>query len=217
MWFLTVFGLMCSSAAICALSLPFAISFSTSISRSDSSRPDRSASRCDALDARTRWSTFAAIVGETSDSPTAAERMPEHQLVDRRVLEQVAAGAGDDRVHHVGVLVRDRQHEHAGQRREHRDLPRRLDAADPRHVQVHDDDVGRDLADGAQRLGAVVALADHLDALLLEQVAQPGPEQVVVVHEQDARRCRSRVSLRSLSSAYLGAAARSVAGRARRQ
>ena len=37
MWFLTVFGLMCSSAAIIALSLPFAISFRTSISRSESS------------------------------------------------------------------------------------------------------------------------------------------------------------------------------------
>ena len=37
MWFLTVFGLMCSSPAIIALSLPFAISFSTSISRSESS------------------------------------------------------------------------------------------------------------------------------------------------------------------------------------
>jgi S-adenosylmethionine:tRNA ribosyltransferase-isomerase len=37
MWFLTVFGLMWSSAAMTALSLPFAISFSTSISRSESS------------------------------------------------------------------------------------------------------------------------------------------------------------------------------------
>ena len=37
MWFLTVFGLMCSSPAITALSLPFAISFRTWISRSESS------------------------------------------------------------------------------------------------------------------------------------------------------------------------------------
>ena len=37
MWFLTVFGLMWSSPAIIALSFPLAISFSTSISRSESS------------------------------------------------------------------------------------------------------------------------------------------------------------------------------------
>ena len=41
-------------AAIIALSWPFAISFRTSISRSDSSDWISSASRCDALDARTR-------------------------------------------------------------------------------------------------------------------------------------------------------------------
>ena len=67
--------------------------------------------------ARTRCSTFAAMWGEISDSPTAAARMPAHQLLDRRVLEQVAAGAGEDRVHHVAVLVGDRQHDHARERR----------------------------------------------------------------------------------------------------
>ena len=40
MWFLTVFGLMWSSPAMTALSLPFAISFSTSISRSRELRAD---------------------------------------------------------------------------------------------------------------------------------------------------------------------------------
>src|SRR5207249_11688063 len=76
MWFLTVFGLMWSSAAIIALSLPFAISFSTWISRSESSERIVSASRGDELVARRRWSTFEAIAGETSDSPAAAARMP---------------------------------------------------------------------------------------------------------------------------------------------
>jgi len=41
MWFFTVFGLMWSSPAIIALSLPLAISFSTSISRSESSARNR--------------------------------------------------------------------------------------------------------------------------------------------------------------------------------
>src|SRR5437868_2594061 len=49
MWFLTVFGLMCRSAAIWALSLPFAISFSTSISRPESSALIASAASGDAV------------------------------------------------------------------------------------------------------------------------------------------------------------------------
>src|SRR5207249_8736994 len=64
MWFLTVFGLMWSSPAIIALSLPLAISFRTSISRSESSaRIVRSISGCE-LEERTRRSTLAAMVGE---------------------------------------------------------------------------------------------------------------------------------------------------------
>jgi DNA-binding CsgD family transcriptional regulator len=76
MWFLTVFGLITRSAAIWALSLPFAISFSTSSSRSDSSVRIDSAMSVSAVDERTRWSTFEAIVGEISEAPTAAERIP---------------------------------------------------------------------------------------------------------------------------------------------
>ena len=56
----------------------------------------------------------------------------------------------------------------------------------PGHVQVHHDDVRRELADRADRLGARRRLADDLDALLLEQVAKPGSEEVVVVDDQDA-------------------------------
>ena len=158
MWFLTVFGLMWSSAAIWALSLPFAISFSTWISRSESSeRIVLAASRGDESSPGGAGAPSTRSPARSSDSPAAAARMPGHQLVDRRVLEQVAAGAGQDRVHHVGVLVGDREHEHARQRRDHRDLARRLDAADPRHVQVHHDDVGRDLADQRERVGARLA------------------------------------------------------------
>ena len=59
MWFLTVFGEIWSSPAIIALSLPLAISFSTSISRSESSaRIVLSISGC-VEDARTRWSDWA--------------------------------------------------------------------------------------------------------------------------------------------------------------
>ena len=61
MWFLTVFGLMCSSAAIIALSLPFAISLRTSISRSDSS-PRIASSMSGLADVeRTPTTTLAAL------------------------------------------------------------------------------------------------------------------------------------------------------------
>src|SRR6266511_3771763 len=76
MWFLTVFGLMWSSPAIIALSLPFAISFKTWISRSDSSERIVLSISGWLLEARIRWSTLAAIVGEISDSPSAAARIP---------------------------------------------------------------------------------------------------------------------------------------------
>ncbi len=55
------------------------------------------------------------------------------------------------------------------------------------HVQVHDDDVGRQFADEAQRRLAVVRLSGHLEALLLEETAQPAPEEIVVVHEKHAQ------------------------------
>ena len=90
------------------------------------------------------------------------------------------------------VLVRGGEDEHPGQRRDRGHLPDRLDAAHPRHVQVHHDDVG-----GEQRRSrrapprAGPRLADHVDLLRFEQGPQPLPEQVVVVDEQDSwrRRC----------------------------
>ena len=48
---------------------------------------------------------------------------------------------------------------------------------------------GASLADELHRLEAVRRLAEHQDALLLlQQVAQPGPEEVVVVHQHHPNR-----------------------------
>jgi hypothetical protein len=41
-----------------------------------------------------------------------------------------------------------------------------------------------------ERLGAAGGLGDDVDALLLEQVAQAGAEEIVVVDEEDANRVR---------------------------
>ena len=152
MWFLTVFGLMCSSPAICGVVL----AVRDQLQHLDLAVGELGADRRPRLGLRASSRARAAApsrrcVGEISDSPTAADADAAHQLLDRRVLQQVAAGAGQDRVHHVAVLVGDRQHDDARERRDRRDLPRRLDAAHPRHVQVHDDDVGRELARRAAR------------------------------------------------------------------
>ncbi len=72
MWFLTVFGLITSSAAICELSLPFAISFKTWISRAESSLLIASAAWGEVAEARIRY------------SPTAAARIP----VNRSWIEE---------------------------------------------------------------------------------------------------------------------------------
>src|ERR687897_349297 len=152
MWFLTVFGLMWSSPAISALSLPFAISRSTSVSRSESSGP-RAAVSGSMPEARIRCNTFDAMCGEISASPTDAAR------------------------------IGDREHHDASQGREAGDLARRLDAVHPGHVQIHNDDVGREFEDEAQRRRAVGGFGDDLDALFLQKVAQTGPKEVVVVHE----------------------------------
>ena len=188
MWFFTVFGLMWRSSAIWPLSLPFAISFSTSSSLADSSElilrrlvlgTGRGAQALKHL-GRDRRGDERFAGGCRAD--------PGEQLVDRRVLQQVAAGAGEDRVHHVGVEIGDRQHDDARERREHRDLAGRLDAVHPRHVQIHQHDLGSEIPHLPQRLGAAVRLAGDQHALLLEQAAQPRAKQVVVVDDQDSRR-----------------------------
>ena len=109
-----------------------------------------------------------------------------HQVLDRRVLQEIAARAGEDRVHDVRVLLGDREHDDARERCDAGDVPRRIDAAHAGHVEVHDDDVRRELADDPHRLRSARRLADDLDALLLEQVPQAGPEEIVVVDDQDA-------------------------------
>ena len=119
MWFLTVFGLMWSSPAI----MRVVLAVRDQLQHLDLAVGELGADRLG--DRRRRCSSRAraaapstAIVGEISDSPTDAARMPGHQLLDRRVLEQVAARAGEDRVDDVAVLVGDRQHEHARERRD---------------------------------------------------------------------------------------------------
>jgi hypothetical protein len=56
-------------------------------------------------------------------------------------------------------------------------------------VQVHDDDLGGELSHEPNSRIAGAGLARDLDATLLEQVAETGPEQVMIVHEQNVNTC----------------------------
>ena len=91
MWFLTVLVLMNSSRAISALSLPMAIAAGTSAParKLGANRPRGGHVRGLRPEARR---SFAAMWGEISDS-ARSRADPRDQLVDGRVLQQVAARA----------------------------------------------------------------------------------------------------------------------------
>src|SRR5439155_16385216 len=64
--------------------------------------------------------------------------------------------------------------------------PRRLDAVDARHSNVHEDDVRSKGADSFDRRGSVARLADHLEVgLRLEDHAEAGADERLVVDDQD--------------------------------
>ena len=94
MWFLTVFGLMCSCAAIMALSLPAAISLRTSSSRSESSvRIVSAASVGESLVSPAIAGKVLQQVRATAISPEAADTI-RAELSEREldVLKLIAAG-----------------------------------------------------------------------------------------------------------------------------
>ena len=63
----------------------------------------------------------------------------------------------------------------------------RLDAVDPGHPDVHQDDVGAQPAAQLDRLAAVGRLADDRDVVLaLRIMPEAGPDERLVVGEQDA-------------------------------
>jgi hypothetical protein len=63
-----------------------------------------------------------------------------------------------------------------------------LDAVRRRQAQVHEDDVGRQLLDGGERLAPAAGLAHDLDVLLeVQDVADAATEQGVAVDDDDPR------------------------------
>jgi len=106
-------------------------------------------------------------------------------LVERDVLEQVAAGPGPDRLEQVVFLVADRQHDDLRARRDFLGRPARLDAAALRHPDVHEHHIGQRLAGHGHCLGPVAGLADDVDVVLFrENHLQATPEQGVIIGDQ---------------------------------
>ena len=69
------------------------------------------------------------------------------------------------------------------------DGPRGLDPVEHRHPHVHQHHVGRELADLADRLGAVGGLAHNPQIVLaLQDQAETHPQERLVIHQQDADR-----------------------------
>jgi len=136
------------------------------------------------------------IDGASSASPSTAREQrvaldcePHRgdELIRRRRLQQEAAGARAERL--VDVLVEVEGREDDDLRRRGRAVaqdPSRLEPVQPRHPDVHQHDVGLQVASELDRLGAVARLADHLDVRFrLEDQPEAGADERLVVGEQD--------------------------------
>ena len=79
--------------------------------------------------------------------------------------------------------------------------PRRLDAVELGHADVHQDDVRLEPPGLGDRLDAVRRLADDLDVLLrLEDHAEARPDERLVVDDQDAEAHSGATGSRARSS-----------------
>ncbi len=86
------------------------------------------------------------------------------------------------------VVVAERgEHQHPGGRALGQDPAGRADPVHAGHAQVHHHHVGREPGGQRDRLPAVARLADHLEVGLgVAEHPQAGPDQLLVVDEQDA-------------------------------
>ena len=165
-WFLAVRGLIPSSSAISAFSIPCAMSRRTSSSRAESSCASSSSASWLLLappDAskhdlgRARRQPRRAL-----DSRTDGDRHP----VNRSVLRQEAARAGTDDGGDVRVLGGDRQRDDASRGIAVEDLARRLGALEVGHPDVHQHDIGSELVGESNAHASAGRLGDHLDIRL---------------------------------------------------
>ena len=111
-----------------------------------------------------------------------------HELLARRRLDQVPRGSCLDRIEHVGLLARGRQHQDSGRLVEGHQRGRHLDAAGGGDVQVEDDDTGPGGLGAADRLCACGSCGDDLEAFVREVASHRLAPHRVVVHDHDSDR-----------------------------
>ena len=112
-----------------------------------------------------------------------------HDVGGRRVLEEEARGSRLQGSQHQFVRVEGGEHEHRGRMRLCAQQPRGGDPVEPRHPDVHQDDVGVVQVNGRQDASAVAGLADDLDLWGAGQHhRQSGTDHRVVVDDEDADR-----------------------------
>ena len=126
------------------------------------------------------------------------------QLLRPGVLEQEAAGAGAQRGEHVLVEVERRQDDHPRGRVAAAldQQPRRRDAVEPRHADVHQHDVGGRDRELLERVAAVLGLADdrHVRLRVDHHPQTRAHERLVVDEEDPGHACTPRPRSRARTS-----------------
>ncbi len=190
-------SLTTSSDAISALESPRATQRKTSSSRAvSSSRPFGGAGGVGEAAANS-WIRRRVIDGASSASPWATIADARGELLGRDVLQQEAARARPQRLVDVLVEVEGREHQDAhgllagrGQQ-----PPRGLDPVQLGHPDVHQHDVGPQLARLVDGLEPVAGLADDLEIVLgVEDHAEAGAHERLVVGDQQADAHEARLS-----------------------
>ena len=139
----------------------------------------------------------AAAVELGAQEPAAAGQGAdgEEQVGLQRVLEDVAAHAGGQRVPHILRIVEHAEDHDRPVRPAPQDLDGRVEAVDLRHRHVEHDHVGVELLVEGDGFGAAARLADDFDVLLVfEDAAESLPHERVIVGEQYANRHRQATS-----------------------
>ena len=128
-------------------------------------------------------------VGSSSDSPRPAAVEDLDEPVRPRLLEHVAVGTGDDGGEDGLVVGRAREEDDGHRRELGPDVAAGLDPRTIREAHVHEDEVGHEPASLADRLGPRARLRDDLElAVALQEGHEAGPDDLVIVHDQQPER-----------------------------
>jgi len=107
------------------------------------------------------------------------------QRVHLDVLEQIAAGPGPQRLHQILRVLGDCQHQHLHPGHFLDDDLDRLESADPRHVQVEENQIRLQRARPLYAFQPVTRLVEHLEIVMaFEQRLDAAAKQGMVIDQQ---------------------------------